>query len=226
MNAPPADFDPLARWYRALEFLAFGRDLERARFCLLDRFADCHEILVLGEGDGRCLARLVEAAPLARIHCLDASVAMLARAASRLTTPATRARVTFEHADILSASFPAGYYDAVLTCFFLDCFTADQVAMIVTRVAACLRPDARWLFADFAVPSRSLARLRAKIWLWLLYTFVRWATGLGPRRLPPSEDVLHAVGFQPEAMRDFQGGLVRSVLLGRAARQPPAFTAA
>ena len=62
-------FDRLARSYRTLELLAFGRDLERARFAWLPALADRKSILVLGEGDGRCLARLAALAPAARIHC-------------------------------------------------------------------------------------------------------------------------------------------------------------
>ncbi len=73
--------------------------------------------------------------------------------------------------------------------------------------------------------TRPLARLRAQIWLWLLYTFFRWQTGLAPRHLPPSEEVLHAAGFQTAATREFQGGLVRSAWLDRAVCQRPEFTA-
>jgi hypothetical protein len=48
--------------------------------------------------------RLACVAPFAQMHCLDASGAMLARAPKRLPQE-TRARVTFEQADILTASF-------------------------------------------------------------------------------------------------------------------------
>ncbi len=82
-----ANFDRLARIYRALEFLAFGGALERARFCFLDRLGGCDDILVLGEGDGRCLERLVGLAPHARIRCVDSSPAMLAVAAARVARP-------------------------------------------------------------------------------------------------------------------------------------------
>lgn len=74
--------------------------------------------------------------------------------------------------------------------------------------------------------SLPLMRLQAQIWLWLLYTLFRCQAGLAPRQLPPSEDILHAAGFQTAATREFQGGLVRSVLLARAARRPPVFTVA
>jgi len=212
MNPAAPDFDGLARAYRGLEFLAFGRDLERARFCLLDRMRHCREILVLGEGDGRCLARLARAAPAASIRCVDVSGAMLARAAARLADPAARARVAFEQADVFSLALPAGRYDAVITLFFLDCFTPDRVGELVGRVRGSLQPGAWWLWADFAWPPRGWRRWRARAMLRLLYIFFRWQTGLPARSLPPAEEILRGAGFALEAERAFQGGFIRSAL--------------
>jgi ubiquinone/menaquinone biosynthesis C-methylase UbiE len=214
------DFDGLARIYRGLEFLAFGRDLERARFCLLDGLRDCREILILGEGDGRCLSRLVRAAPAARFRCVDASGAMLARASARLKDPAERARVDFERADAFSVPLPVGRYDAVVTLFFLDCFGPDQAAALVERVRGSLRPGARWLWADFAQPRRGWRRWRARASLRLLYLFFRWQTGLAARALPPAEEILQCAGFEREAEREFQGGFVRSALFRAPAGRP------
>lgn len=219
MKSAAPDFDGLAGAYRALEFLAFGRDLERARFCLLDRLSDCREILVLGEGDGRCLARLVHAAPKARIRCVDASGAMLARAFTRLVDPIDRARVTFEQADALTLGLAAAHYDAVVTLFFLDCFLPDQVELLVTRVRAGLQPGARWLWADFALPAAGWRRGTARLALRFLYFFFRWQTGLPARALPPAEAILERAGFQREAEREFRGGFIRSALF-HAGAQP------
>jgi cyclopropane fatty-acyl-phospholipid synthase-like methyltransferase len=210
--AAPADFDRLARVYRALEFLAFGAALERARFCFLDRLADCHDILVLGEGDGRCLERLAALAPQARIHCVDASSAMLARAAARAAPANVNRRLTFEKADVRAASLAPGRYDAVVTFFFLDCFRAETVAELVARVDSSLRPGALWLFADFVLPPRSWTRWRARLWLAVLYAFFRWETGIQAPSLPPSEAILGQAGFRCVAVRDFQRGLVRSAV--------------
>jgi SAM-dependent methyltransferase len=210
----PRNFDRLAGIYRALEYVAFGRDLERARFCFLERLRACRHILVLGEGDGRCLAQLIRAAPAARIDCLDLSPAMLAQAAARLP-PAARERVTFRCADLLAAELPPARYDAVITLFFLDCFTPEQTAGIVHRVTASLQPAACWLWADFALPPRGVARLRARVWLAVLYAFFRWQTGLPARMLPPAEELILAAGFARRDLREFQRGLVRSVFFGR-----------
>lgn len=207
-------FDRLAGIYRALEYLAFGRDLERARFCFLEKLRACRHILVLGEGDGRCLARLIRAAPAARIDCLDLSPAMLAQAAARLP-PEARERVTFRCADLLAAELPPARYDAVVTLFFLDCFTPEQTADIVRRIAASLQPGASWLWADFTLPPHGLARLRARAWLALLYTFFRWQTGLPARMLPPAEELIAAAGFACRDRREFQRGLVRSAFFSQ-----------
>ena len=208
----PANFDGLSRIYRALEFLAFGRDLERARACFVDRLSGCREILILGEGDGRYLAQLVQAAPMAQIRCVDASAAMLARAASRLDNSEAQARVTFEQADAQTLDLPLARYDAVVTLFFLDCFAPDEVAGLVARIQLSLQPGALWAWADFSIPLRGWTHWRARAWLALLYFFFRWQTGLTARALPPAEAILEKAGFQREASREFQNGLIRGAL--------------
>lgn len=213
---PRVSFDRLARPYRLLEYLAFGRDLERARFTHLPRLRDCRSILVLGEGDGRCLEQLVTAAPAARVDCLDLSPAMLDRAAARLAGRAAATRVSFRQADLLAVDLPAAHYDAVVTCFFLDCFTATQAEAVMTRIRGSLRPGALWLWADFAVPPAGPARWRAQLWLALLYAFFRQATGLPVRALPPVEPLLAAAGWEPVAELSLQHGLVRSAVFREA----------
>lgn len=205
-------FDRLAGIYRALECAAFGRDLEHARFVFLDHLGECRSILVVGEGDGRCLERLVFAAPRAHIDCLDLSSAMLARAARRLSGREAAARVNFRHADLLTEPLPPGHYDAVVTFFFLDCFTAVQAEAVMARIKTSLKPGALWLWADFSLPDRGIARWRARVWLALLYAYFRWQTGLSARELPPVEEYFVASGFRNIASRTSQWGLLRSAV--------------
>jgi ubiquinone/menaquinone biosynthesis C-methylase UbiE len=207
-----ANFDSLAKIYSTLEWLVFGADLERARFCLLDHLKDCRDILLLGEGDGRCLARLAKIAPEARLHYIDGSPAMLARARARLCET-DLARVTFTCADALTWNPPLASYDAVVTLFFLDCFSEAEVQTLVAKIQPALRPGARWLWADFVLPPRGFARVRAQFWLWVMYQFFRWRTGLPTQQLPPAGEILHRAGWQPSAAREFQGNFVRSLVL-------------
>ncbi|HEY1792509.1 MAG TPA: class I SAM-dependent methyltransferase [Opitutaceae bacterium] len=220
MSRAGAGFDRMARGYRALELLAFGGDLERARFALLPRLSGCRDILLLGEGDGRCSERLAQLCPQARITCVDSSAGMIAQALAR--TAPYRNRVNFVRADAMDLDLQPGGFDAVATLFFLDCFTPDQAAALIRRLSPGMRPPALWLYADFALPARGLARLRARAWLRVLYAFFRWEAGIGARRLPPAEDLLAAEGWLPSEAATFQGGLLRSVVFSRAPTGGPA----
>jgi len=217
VKAPVDPYRGLARIYRSLEYLAFGRDLERARFTFLDQLRECESILILGEGDGRCLARLIKIAPRARIQCVDRSVAMLERAARRLSSDTDRRRVTFREADALENDFSAEHYDAVLTLFFLDCFSPENVEILVQHLLPRLTPRAKWLFADFDIPENrgAFAKVRARFWLVILITFFRWQTQHAPKSLPPSEAILRRAGLALVAEKTFQFGLVRSAVFSQ-----------
>jgi ubiquinone/menaquinone biosynthesis C-methylase UbiE len=206
----------MARCYRALEFLAFGADLERARFEFLGRLAACRDILVLGEGDGRCAARLAALAPEASILCVDSSRGMIERATARAAEAGAAGRVRFVCADARTLDLGQGKFDAVVTLFFLDCFSTAEVEALTDRVGAALRPGAVWLFSDFRLPEKGPARLRARAWVRLLYVFFRWETDIAARELPPSEKILDAAGWRRIACRDRQCGLLRSAVFQRA----------
>jgi SAM-dependent methyltransferase len=222
MNAHASGFDRLARCYRALEFIAFGGELERARFAYLDRLAGCRDILLLGEGDGRCAARLAGIAPRARILCIDSSPAMIKRAARRIGA-ADAGRVTFLCEDATLFAPEPGRFDAVATLFFLDCFDDAAVDALVACISPSLRPGAPWLFADFAVPRcGAFARLRARAWLAVLYAFFRMGAGLRVSVLPASEEILGRAGWAEAEGREFQGGIIRSAVLRRAPTGAPA----
>lgn len=218
-----ANFDRLAAAYRWLEHLSFGRSLERARFRHLEALAGRHRVLILGEGDGRFLARFLSRFPHARAEVWDASAAMLARAASRLP-PDAAGRATFRHGDAREMTPEGDAFDAIVTLFLLDCFTADEVRALVPRLAGALAPKGIWLFADFALPPAGWRRLRARLWVWFLYVAFGWMTGLRVRALPPSEAILRENGFVPEATWSGSAGLLTSAVFRRAATgsKPPA----
>lgn len=213
--AKPVTFDRLARVYRPLEWIAFGRTLERARTAHLDALADARRALVIGDGDGLALARLLRIAPCASVHAIDTSAAMLERAASRLDD-ADRHRVTFEQADV--RTFVArGPYDAITTLFVLDCLTSSDAAAVVARLSAELTPGGCWLWADFVEPPTGWRRLRARLLLRFLYWFFRMTTNLQVREVPPAEQLLDAAGLEAVAVTELEQGLIRSVLFRRPA---------
>ena len=186
-------FDRLARPYRWLEYAAFGRGLLRCRYDLLPWLADARRVLTVGEGDGRFVAELARQFPEIKVDCVEASGAMIARARERL--PAN-AKVRFHQADASEWDFSKDKYDAVVTCFFLDCFSPETLAVLMPRLAASVRPEGQWLVAEFGQPSRGVWGWHAKAWLAVMYFFFRHATRLEARRLPDWEGEMARLGFR------------------------------
>lgn len=207
------NFDRLAPHYDWLEALTAGPRLQRVRTAWLGELRGRRRILSVGEGHGRFAAACVAAHPTAELTCIEASPRMLARAQTRLGPAA--ARVDWQCSDFLAWTPPAEKFDAIVTCFFLDCFPPETLAVVIDRLAACATADASWLVADFAVPDRGAARWRARAVHALMYAFFRGVVRLPARRLTPPGTALCAHGFDLVGRREFEWGLLRADLWRR-----------
>lgn len=182
----------LAPWYRWIEYAAYGRALERRRFAFLRRLVGARRVLILGEGDGRTVARLLKIAPQAQFDVVEVSPEMIALARGRVRDSA---RVHFHQGDALTHGWPTGWYDGIVTNFFLDCFTDAELAPLIRKLTAALVPEGLWIVGEFAIPPRGWRRLHARIWIWTMYRFFGITTGLRARRLPAIERMMREAGM-------------------------------
>jgi SAM-dependent methyltransferase len=197
-----ADFDGLARAYRYLEGVAFGRALWRRRVAYLGRMSGARRVLLAGEGDGRFLAAFLRAYPEAEADYVDGSERMLATARARCGERARYFRV-----DLLADPAPEGPYDLLVTHFFLDCFTEAELDVVVGRLALAAGAEARWVVSEFDAPG-----WWARWAVGALYRFFGVTTGLAARRLPGYAAALRRVGFVLEARETALAGLLVSEL--------------
>ncbi len=195
-----ASFDRIAPFYRAMEYATFFRELERCRFALLPALGQPRRALLYGDGDGRFLARLVATHPQLSADAVDSSAAMLKRARSRVERlrPTAGAQIRFHLCDAL-AFCPHGSYDLVVTHFFLDCLTEQEVAALLRQVTPHLAPGAFWLISEFAVPAKQPAGWLARLVIAALYRAFRLLTGLRTQRLPNYASLLRSAGFECNA---------------------------
>ena len=207
-------FDAIAPWYRALEWLAFGEQLQRCRVACLGEIAAPRRALIVGEGNGRFLCELLRVYPAVEVDCLEASARMLQLARQRVeqTSPDYVARVHFLHDDITSWNAPEDRYDLIVTHFVLDCFREAELALIIKKLADAAIADASWLLADFRVPSRGFARVRARAWLALMYGFFRAAAGIQATRLIDPTPLIQAHGFALATQHQCKGAILKSQL--------------
>ncbi len=213
-----ANFDRLARVYAFLERVTFGSALARRRSCFLDdsAVAKARSVLVLGDGDGRFTAALVERNPTIEVHAVDASAAMLDVLRRRVARQCPRASVTVHHADARDWLPPPRAYDLVVAHFFFDCFTNADIFRMIGRIVPTLAPNARWLVSEFAVPPRRVSGLAARVVVRVLY-FLFWSlTGLSVKTLPDYAGALASAGFACARAEMGLGGMLRSELWQRA----------
>ena len=253
-------FDRLARAYRWMEYLSFGRALEHCRFHFLDRLGDRRRALALGDGDGRFTARLLAHYPAIRAHAIDGSAAMLEALRRRALAADAADRLTLELADLRNWSMrgwsrnlrnPAGASrnqtgdlphagtdeaagaatgraaaapDLIVTHFFLDCLTTDEVAALASRLRDLSASGVLWLISEFAVPARGWMRPLAAALVAALYRAFRLLTGLGPQQLPDYPAAMTRAGWQRIERCEHLCGLLTSELWATA-RSSRALTA-
>ncbi len=205
--------DPLAPIYRWLEYAAFARTLEHCRFFFLPQLAEARRALLLGEGDGRFLSRLLAHNRNVTVDVVEQSQAMIASA--RGTAEAHRVR--FQALDAREASFDSGPYDLVVTHFFIDCFSEADARHLVSAVARAMTPDGVWIVSEFQLPQRRWARWHAQAWLAVMYRFFGWTTGLSVRRIPPYRDMLRQCGLVCLERKEWRWGLIAAERYARTA---------
>jgi len=204
-------FDRLAKAYGVLEAISAGGKMQRCRVAWLDAIPAPRHVLLAGEGHGRFLPECVRRFPDARIVVVDASAVMLDRARQRLKyLGSAAARVEFLHADVARWEAGDSGFDLIVTQFFLDCFPADALAAVVTRLAALATADAHWLLADFQIAPRGLARWRSRMIVGLLYGFFRVVCGVAADHLVAPDAELEKAGFSRRGRVTSEWGLLKS----------------
>jgi SAM-dependent methyltransferase len=191
--AAAANFNALAQLYRWLELFTFGLSLARCRTAFLSDCASCRRALVLGDGDGRFTAQLLRANPDIEIDAVDASPAMLRILLRRAGGDRRRLRVFA--ADVRSFRPPDPPYDLIVTHFFLDCLTTEEVGFLAATLSGAVSDRATWIVSDFSVPEGWYGRLVARPAIAFLYLAFGLLTGLAIRKLPDHAAAMTNAGF-------------------------------
>jgi SAM-dependent methyltransferase len=213
-KADNPNFDLIARPYRWLEYLTLGRALESCRLHYLSTLLQQKRALILGDGDGRFLAKLLAQNPHLQTDAVDTSATMLELLRHRCEAagPSIETRLRIHHTSALNFYPPSGEkYDLVVTHFFLDCLTQPNLEALINRIAPTLSPNALWLISDFHIPSGPM-RLPAKIIVRSLYLAFRILTGLRTTRLPDHTTPLVESGLTRIAYHHRLAGLLTTEL--------------
>ncbi|WP_348265042.1 class I SAM-dependent methyltransferase [Telmatobacter sp. DSM 110680] len=209
-HSSPANFNHLARIYRWAEWFTFGPILSKCRVEFLPAMKSQQSALVIGDGDGRFTARLLQQNSRVVVDALDASEGMLQELKRRAAPNASRIHAL--NLDAREFIAPSHHYDLIATHFFLDCLTTDEVARLAAGLREGVAEGALWVVSDFAVPNTRYAKLPAQLLITALYKAFGILTGLRIRHLPDHVTALARSGFKLMQRRERLGGLLASEL--------------
>lgn len=196
--------------YETLEATTFGAKLWQCRCAFLPELTNRRTALVLGDGDGRFTARLLDENATVLVDAVDASLEMLRELVRNAGLRSGRVRVHLADAREWEPHSPA--YDLIVTHFFLDCLTTADVAALAARLRTHVSPNALWVVSEFAIPRGWYGWLVARPLVQSLYLAFLVLTGLRVQRLPRYRSMMEAAGFVRVAERSFLGGLLVSEL--------------
>ena len=207
------NFDRIASLYRWLEYATFGPFLARCRGAQLHQIEGAQRALLLGDGDGRFLARLLASNPGLTADVIDSSRSMLNVLEQRIGRMGEQARqrIRLHHVDALCSTV-TGSYDLVVSHFFLDCLFPEQIEQLLDRLLPHAGRRARWIISEFSVLRQPPASHLSAWIVALLYRSFGMLTGLPVRVLPDYAASLRKRGLTLSREKKFLGGLLRSQL--------------
>ena len=205
-------YDRIAKVYRFLEWTLFRGALQRARVSLLSEVPNCRKMLLLGDGDGRFLKQFVISQPCCSVVSVDLSVEMLKLQANEVRKVGDQFCVDWVCCDVRELDFPEACFDGVSTVFFLDCFTPDEISVLLPQIMRWIRPGGVIHFVEFQLPAKGWRRFRGVFYLGLMHLFFRWQTGLQNRQVQNFDEVFRELPVTLIAGRSSNYGLIRSSL--------------
>lgn len=167
---------------------------EDAIFSTID-FSHCKSLLEIGSGVGAQTQILLERFPEAKIQCVDASEAQVARAKAALKAFVKSGRVRIEKSDALHLPFRQNTFDGAFLCWLLE-HVKDPVG-ILAEAKRCLKPGGviyvnEVFNATFYVHPYSPATLK----FWFEFNDYQWSLGGDPFVGGKLANYLISAGYQ------------------------------
>ena len=191
----PSGFDRIAPFYGVFESFLFGSKLQEMRCVYLDQLSDRRDILLIGEGTGLFLERLLKVNPKTNVTVVEQSVEMMERSKNRVVAEDS-GRVTF-HKVALQEFDSVKRFDAVCTFFFWDCFEQSQLRAMLPILSKYTKGESLWIDVDFFEIQQGAPL--SKCWHFMLirvlYGFFGLATGIEARQVVEIEPLAKQNGF-------------------------------
>jgi tRNA (cmo5U34)-methyltransferase len=201
------NFNFLAPIYDGLAKIIFGGSLRKAQLLYLEEIPKNSHILILGGGTGWILEELDRLDKLLRITYVELSKTMMSKSMAK--APFKNIEVKFLHGDAIDLDLPL--CDVLVTNFFLDVFTEENLRLIMAKLNAVLLPNGRWLCTDFVLIGHFLKKMLIKF----MYLFFRITANLEGNRLLDFEKYFEELEFKKARSKKYYAGMIEAACYSR-----------
>ncbi len=204
-------FNTIAPFYNVVSTVFSFNQIHKSQTWLLSKKMQFSKSLIMGGGDGKFLLEAMKQGLSDQYYYIDISDAMIKLARSKIEKqlPSLLNSVVFicgSYQDISAT----GKFDLIVTPYFLDCFSEDELSIITAKLHAHLTIEGTWFFTDFNIPEDSFRTFIFKNIIRLLYgifdLFCNWELN----RLPDFSKEFCKYGFTILHEKYFLGGLLVS----------------
>ncbi len=144
-------FDAIAPFYDLLKRIVFQSAIKKAAIYYINEIPDHAQVLVLGGGTGELLSYFKAGQSITYI---EQSQKMISLAKKRKFN----CSVDFIQKDFLLYE-PKKKFNAIVTPFFLDCFTEAELSVVFRKLQPILKKNGLWLQADFYAQNKFQAHI-------------------------------------------------------------------
>jgi len=201
------NYKRVAPYYDFLAQIVFRGQLVASQNYFLRELDNPANILIFGGGTGQMIPLLLKKYPKVKIHFLDSSKAMIAKAKARVGLQNHRVRFTNGTEMELKQEYG---YDVILTPFVLDHFENLDLARVHKILLASLRTKGRWIHTDFHLDQKSPWWQRKTVDL--MYWFFGVMAGLQNQTLPDFTPHFSISKVELRKRKHFFHGMVRTHL--------------
>ena len=204
------NFDLIAKHYNWMEKIIFRSDLEKVRRMNLALVKNAKSILLLGDGDGRFLEQVSLMGTDAFIVSVDSSAKMIDLSKRKLEKSALNVEFNctkIEDFQPIESFKP----DLIIAHFFLDCFTHDEVKLIIDRVSEWAAVNAKFVISDFSITKKtSFNRIYQKMLTSIMISFFRLFCGISTRFLPNIPKIMTSQGWNCLSQESLKSEFINS----------------
>ena len=204
------NFDLIAKHYNWMEKIIFRSDLEKVRSMNLALIKNAKAILLLGDGDGRFLEQVSLMGTDAFIVSVDSSAKMIDLSKRKLEKSALNVEFNctkIEDFQPIESFKP----DLIIAHFFLDCFTHDEVKLIIDRVSEWAAVNAKFVISDFSLTKKtSFNRIYQKMLTSIMISFFRLFCGISTRFLPDIPKIMTSQGWNCLSQESLKSEFINS----------------